>query len=68
MPEFQLSSGLIFTSKETIVFPWSERLFTTTTDFDDLYSNYLKSDYVSTYSMKPINVWNDPDNYYWKNS
>ena len=68
MPEFQLSSGLIFASKETIVFPWSERLFTTTTDFDDLYSSYLKSDYVSTYSMKPMNVWNDPDNYYWKES
>ena len=68
MPEFQLSSGLIFTSKETIVFPWSERLFTTTTDFNDLYANYLKYDYVSTYSMKPMNVWNDPDNYYWKES
>ena len=68
MPELQLSHGMLFSHEAPIVFPWSDRLFTTISDTDDIYSYNPKPVAVTHESLHPDTIWNDPVNYYWKDS
>ena len=58
----------MFSDIAPIAFPWSDRLFTIIPDTDDIYSYNPKPVSVAHEPLHPDTIWNDPVNYYWRDS